>query len=221
MSGGTQDSVFKTLFDEVVFVPVDVMVVKGKSTKGNKSKSTSNSKSKAGKQPSSKATKLPTRSPTTKSNVGIIYMAIRASISVSNVTVAGQGQRIRQHLIVTQNDTTTIMNNTIQVIVKSLLNANQSLLMVVITGIKDFFINGLLAGTTVDSEFVLTENCISTCEDQLRKTTINTTVISALNVSIGNGSFTKIFQENAGDQCVNTTCLEIKNGTVTGGVGIQ
>jgi hypothetical protein len=124
MRGGTLNSVFETLFDEVVIVPVNKMVVKGKSTK----------------QSTSKATKLPTRSPTTKPNFGIIYMAISANISVSIMTAAGQGQRNRQHLIVTKKDTTTIMTNTIQDVVKSSLNANQSLLVVIIMGIKEFFI---------------------------------------------------------------------------------
>ena len=149
-------------------------------------------------------------------------MTISANISVSNVTVAnvtvaGQGRRIRRQLVVTNNVISTIMSKTIQDVVKSSLNANQSLLVVNITAIKSFFVNGSLAGTTVDSEFLLTEQCTGPCEDQLQMTTMNTTVISALTLSIDNDTFMENFIDNAKDQCA-TNCSEIKYGTVTGRV---
>lgn len=74
----------------------------------------------------------PSSTPTTKVPPypgGIIFMTISANISVSNVTlanvtVAGQGRRIRRQLVVTNNDISTIMSKTIQDVVKSSLNAN-------------------------------------------------------------------------------------------------
>ena len=84
-------------------------------------------------------------------------MTISDNFNISNITVV-QGQR--RQLDVTITDLTTSMETTVQDVVRSSLNADQSLIAVNVTGIDDVSLNGSLAGTTtIYSQVSLTENC--------------------------------------------------------------
>jgi len=160
----------------------------------------------------------PTNAPTATDPVapqGKIFMTISAIFNISNITVV----KGRRQLDVTRTVLTTIMEATIQDVVRSSLNADQSLILVEITSIDDVSINGSPAGTTtIYSQVSLTENCTNAdCEAQLSKTTMNSTVISYMNQQMDNGNFTEIFQENADDQCAENPCEDVKNATLVGG----
>ena len=159
----------------------------------------------------------PTPTPTdSKASPVKILMNISAIFNISNITVV-KGQR--RQLDVTITDLTTIMETTVQDVVRSSLNADQSLIAVNVTGIDDVSLNGSLAGTTtIYSQVSLTENCTNAdCEAQLSKTTMNSTVISYMNQQMDNGNFNEIFQENADNQCTKNPCEDVKNATLVGG----
>jgi hypothetical protein len=138
-------------------------------------------------------------------------MTIKANFIVSNIIVDR-----RRQLAVSEEDITTIMKTTIREVVKNSLNANQRLTAVNITGIDEISIDGS-SGSTIDSQLMLTEKCASNdCEAQLSNTTMNSTVISYITQEIKNGNFDEVFQENADTMCADTTCPEIKDGTVVG-----
>ena len=201
----------------------------GKASKHGKSGKSKKIKSKTSRPPSTPQPQLrtkkpksskskPTSAPTAPSDPvaspGKIFITISANFTVRNITVE---QRRRRQLAVTVQDITTIMEETIYDVVRSSLNADQSIITVNITGIDDVYINGSPAGTTIYSQFILTENCTTNCEAQLSKTTMNITVISFMTEEIDNGNFTRVFQENADAQCATTTCQDIKNGKVVRG----
>ena len=164
-------------------------------------------KPKSSKDKPMSAPSAPTDLPTSPN----IFMTIKAYFIVSNISV-----NRRRQLAVSVEDITTIMKTTIREVVKSSLNANQRLTAVNITGIDENSIDGL-SGSTIDSQLMLTEKCASNdCEAQLSNTTMNSTVISYMKRKIKNGNFDKVFQKNADAICANTTCQEIKDGTVVG-----
>jgi hypothetical protein len=84
----------------------------------------------------------PTSAPTptdSKASPGKIFMNISANFNISNINVV-KGRR--RQLAVTTTDLTTIMETTIQDVVRRSLNADQSLIAVNITEIDDSSING-------------------------------------------------------------------------------
>ncbi len=140
-------------------------------------------------------------------------ITISAKINVSKITTRNQ----KRQLGITKKYITTIMKAIILKVVKSSLNANQRLILVFITGIDGFSIDGLL-GTTIDSQFMLTGNCArKNCKAQLLKTTMSSTVILFMTQEINNGNYNKIFQENADAKCAKPTCQDKINGRVVGG----
>ena len=185
-----------------------------KSSKSIKSNKSNKSRKSWRRHTVTPSTPTPTSTPTPPP--GRIFMTIGANFNVSDVFVE---KRRRRQLVVTEEDITTVMKNTIRDVVKRSLNSNQSLVTINVTGINEFSRNGSPAGTTIDSQLLLMENCTSTsCEAQLSTTTMNSTVISFMAQEINNGGFTEIFRKNAAKECVGNTCQEIIKGSVTEGI---
>jgi len=105
-----------------------------------------------------------------------------------------------------------ILEKSIKEIAQFGLDKNQRVKDVIVLSDNDVMRIGKTSLLQVQHELILEELCSSSCEDQIKSTTMYDNVTSYMNATIENGDFTLILQANL-EQCEDC-CNEIQDATV-------